>query len=284
MSSDEVNSISDSPESLQVATIIRQKYFDIINRLGLPDHEQLIQLNPSNDPNSPVLMYIPEGVGWIDTIKYFNSNTAGAVNLITNTTDIINGITPTDQPSLILSPPGYQYVTILPIKQFIDNINTFDISASNVGQFTFEDTSNKFNGGYTFYYKTDVTPQYCTIISNYYVVFDSYDSTVDTTLQASKTMAYGSVIPKFLMEDTFIPDISEDLVQLLLNEAKALAFYELKQQPHQLAIQETKRGWSSIQKKKSIDNRPSYFQELPNFGRKGSYSRQPFMGGVYEWH
>ena len=38
MSSDEVNSISDTPESLQVATIIKQKYYDIVSRGDLPEH------------------------------------------------------------------------------------------------------------------------------------------------------------------------------------------------------------------------------------------------------
>jgi hypothetical protein len=69
------------------------------------------------------------------------------------------------------------------------------------------------------------------------------------------------------MTDNFTPNLKEEQFQLLLNEAKTLAFYELKQQPHQLAMQETKRGWSNIQKNKSVANRPGYFNELPNYGR-----------------
>src|ERR1700761_8266379 len=91
MSSDEINSISDTTESMQVATIVRQKYFDIINRLDLPDHEQLIQLTASNSNLTPVLMYIPDGTASIQWLKYFDSNTSNSVNLISNTTDIING-------------------------------------------------------------------------------------------------------------------------------------------------------------------------------------------------
>lgn len=358
MSSDEINSISDTTESLQVATIIRQKYFDIINRLNLPDHEQLIQLTPSVDGTTPVLMYVPDGVCDIKWLKYFNSNTSGSVNLLSNTTNVINGIssgsswatTSTTSNTIALgshtftvtsglvttvgdpvtitetsnsnnamfgtltsyssttmiinvssvkgtgtytdwsivkgtspSPPGYQYVTLLPIQQFIDMVNTFDPSNGDVYSFTLEDTSNLYPGAFTFYYKNDHTPQYATILSNFYVIFDSYDSTVDTTLQGSKTMVYGEVIPAFEMVDTFIPNLAEEQFQLLLNEAKALAFYELKQQPHQLAMQETKRGWSTIQKQKSVDNKPSYFNQLPNFGRKGNYTRMPFLGGVYSW-
>jgi len=284
MSSDEVNSIGDTVESLQVARIIKQKYFDVINRLNLIEHEQLLQLNPSLDDTSPVIMYVPEGVSNIKWLKYFNSNTSSAVNLAESTdiNDEINGITPTSSSSGI-SPPGYAYVTLLPIEQFIEMVNRFDPSVDNVESFTFSDTSNGFNKSFTFYYKNDSQPCYATIISNYYVIFDSYDNTVDDTLQGSKTMFMGSVIPTFRMEDSFIPDLAEEQFPLLLSEAKSLAFYELKQQPHQLAMQESKRGWSTIQKKKNIDNVPSDFDQLPDFGRKGNYMRQPFLGGVYSW-
>ena len=87
-------------------------------------------------------------------------------------------------------------------------------------------------------------------------------------------MGYGQIIPRWSMEDTFIPLIDEAQVPLLLNEAKSLAFYELKQQLHQKAEQENKRQWSSVQKDKSKSDKPSYFHQLPNFGRnaRSSYS------------
>lgn len=245
LSSDEINSISDTTESLQVTNIIRNKYFDIVNRVKLPEHEQLVQLNPSLDITAPVLMYVPSGIADLKWIKYFNS-------------DISSG-----QP-----PPGYIYVTILPIEQFVDMVNTFNPTESNVDSFTFSDTSNNFPGNYTFYYKTDRQPTYCTIISNYYVIFDSFDTTLDSTLEASKSMAWGRIIPFWSNVDSFIPDLAEEQFQLLLNEATALAFYELKQQPHQLAMQEATRGWSNVQKNKAVTKRPTYFNELPNFGRR----------------
>ncbi|SRR6266436_54674 len=246
LNSDEVNSISDTTESLQVAEVIRTTYFNIISRAGLVEHEQPFQLDPSLDPTIPVLMNVPEGISDLKWLKYFNSKigTSGVV-------------------------PGYEYVTILPVTQFIDMINTFNPSDSNVGSFTFTDAIRGFPGSYTFYYKDDKQPQYCAIVNNYYVIFDGYDNTVDSTLQNDKTMGYGSIIPVFRMEDDFIPDMAEEQFPLLLNEAKSLAFFELKQSPHPKAEQEAKRGWSSIQKDKAIINRPTYFDQLPNFGRRG---------------
>ena len=266
LSSDEVKSISDTTESMQVAPSIQQKYFDIINRVPLPDHEQLIQLDPSLDTSSPVLMYIPEKVADLKWLKYYDSNTSDDTDNH-NIHDInvdLTAAADTTEPS-----PGYQYVTILPVRQFIDMVNQFNIQESNVETFSFTDNSNDvINGSYNFNYKNDRTPHFCTVISNYYVIFDSYDNAVDDTLQASKTIGWGRIIPHWSMTDTFIPNLAEDQFQLLLNEAKMLAFFELKQQPHQLAAQETKRGWSNVQKNKSVDGKPSYFDALPNFGRR----------------
>lgn len=266
LSSDEVNSIGDTTESQQVALIIKNKYFDIISRVDLPEHDQLLQLDPSLDGASPVIMYVPDGVAEIKWLKYFNSNIINEA--VGGGHDINVDIIPTDN-GTSPPPPGYQYVTILPIEQFIDMVNSFNPTENNVESFTFDTNINGFPGSYTFYYKNNKQPQYCCIIGNYSVVFDGFDATQDDTLQSSKTMAWGRVIPTFRMEDTFIPDLNDEQFQLLLNEAKALAYFELKQSAHPKAEQEIKRGWSSVQKDKSVINRPTYFDALPNFGRGG---------------
>lgn len=282
MSSDEVNSISDTSESLQVVNIIKQKYFDIINRVPLPEHEQLVQLQPSLTTEAPVLMYVPDGIADIKWLKYFDTNILDSSSSTDHdiNTDIVTTTDDTDSAA-----PGYLYVTILPNNQFIEMVNGFNTQESDVESFIFSDNSNSFDGNFTFYYKNDRQPMYCTIISNYYVIFDSYDNTQDDTLQASKTMAWGRVIPHWSNTDDFIPNLAEEQFQLLVNEATALAFYELKQQPHALAMQEAKRGWSNVQKNKSVAKRPTYFNELPNFGRRSGvyYGTRGFNQGNNQW-
>lgn len=342
MSSDEINSISDSPEALQVATIIKQKYFDIISRVPLPEHEQLIQLQSSQDASTPVLMYIPEGIADMKWLKYFDSNildgvsnanihdlnvdiqypwsttsvssvTIGlgakvftvpaglqitngdsaycisGVNTMTGTVSSYVGTTLTlniteftgsgtysvwtiQENVNNAAPPGYMYVDIVSPEEFIDIVTQFNPTEQGVESFTFSDTSNSYPSNYTFYYRNDRQPRTCCIISNYYVIFDSFDSTQESTLQESKTMGWGRIIPFWSNTDSFVPNLAEEQFQLLLNEAKMLAFYELKQQPHELALRETKRGWTSVQKNKAVTNRPTYFNQLPNFARRsGNY-------------
>lgn len=235
LDSDEVNSISDSVEARQVAECLRTSFFNMIVRANLPEHNRLFSLVASGDSEQPVLMLKPDNVSKIEWIKY---------NIATE-----------DDPDI-----NYSYVTILPVSQFLDHIHQFNIDENEVESFVLDDN--------TFYYYNDRRPNYCTIIRDYYIIFDAYDNEVDSTLQESKTECYGRVVPTFSMTDSFIPDLDDQQFPLLLNEAKSLAFLELKQVNHELAIRESKRQWGSLQKNKHIA-KTNHFDELPNFGRRG---------------
>lgn len=344
MSSDEVNSISDTVESLQVAQIVQNKYYDIIARGDLTLDYQLFKLNPSNDPNSPVEMSLPTGIAKIDWLKYYNTNpldntqnsqfgayrhglNVDLVSTINWTTLSSTSVTipPTgtglvtfvvqsavlpakvgqlvqataDQNNSIIGklaqyvgttmvinvssrigsgthsswvlqnvnvpnvPPGYAYVQIMPLDYFIDVTNKLDISQANVQSYNFQQGGHNFS----FRYFTDRQPRQCTVVSNQYVLFDAFDNTQDSTLQASKTLVYGQIVPQFLLQDNFIPVLDDFQFPLLLNESKSAAFYELKQMAHPIADREIQRQWAVTQKKKSKANKPSYFDQLDNYAR-----------------
>lgn len=233
MDSDEVNSISDTTESMQVAEIVRTAYYNIISRANLPEHKGIIELVASTDIALPVVMYRPDNVKRIDWIKYFNED---------EDTDV------------------YEYVTILPIDQYIDTTQT----SSRIDDDTVESLAldNK-----TFYYNNNGTPRFCTVFSNNTILFNSYDNALDTTLQTSKTLCFGEVVPVFNMVDTFTPNLDIQQFPLLLNEAKSLAFLELKQIANDSAIRESKRQWGTLQRTKDL-NKPTPFDQLANFGRK----------------
>lgn len=256
LDSDEVNSIGDTTESMQVARIIQNKYYDILTRGNLPEQDVLFQLDASTDATKPTQMTTPAGCSRTDWIKYFNQDDASG------------------------AAAGYTYVTSLPMDQFLDMVNRFNPTDSNVGTFTFTEGTYSF----TLYYKNDFQPKYCTVIENRYVLFDSYNSTFDSTLQTSKTLVFGQIVTPFQLIDSFIPDMDDNQFPLLLNEATSLAFYELKQTPHIKADQEIKRQWSTVQRNKSIDNKPTYFDQIPSFGRvprTGGYCSGGY--GAYKW-
>ena len=241
MDSDEVNSIGDTVESRQVAEIVRTTYFNIIARTDLPEHHTVVSLTPSNDPDYPVIMYGPSNVRRIEWIKY-------------------------DCATITDTQRDYQYVTILPLQQFVDMVHQFSLEESNVNSFNLED--------FTYFYKNDTRPCFCTILKDNIIIFDSYDNQVDNTLQESKIFAYGEIIPIFEMNDTFIPDLDDRQFPLLISEAKSMAFLELKQINNDIAIRDSRRHWSSLQRTKEL-NKTSDFDKLANFGRRGHFSVSP---------
>lgn len=356
MGSDQVNSISDTPESVQVAECVRTTYMNMLGRYEMPEHIQLVQLTAAIDESTPTLMYRPEGTTRLEEIWYLNTNPAdgssffdqygaysqhdvnvditggtpwsttstssvaivssgtvtytvasglqinvgdaatayngipgfggnsmsGVVASYSSTTLVITvtsniGAGTFDVWTIINSPvpptgPGYQEVNIIPSVEFIRMTQSFNPTENDVGQMlisvTNDDTSQvqqfKFN------YKNDKQPQYCCVISNKYIVFDSYDNTQDTTLQQNKTMCFGWVVPSWTMSDTFVPNLQDQQVPLLLNDAKSLAWSEIKNQLHQKAEEEVGRQLVSLQKWKALADHHTYFNQLPNFGRQGA--------------
>lgn len=357
MDSDEVTSINDTVEALQVAECIRTTYNSMVSRFNLPANNQLIQLTQSGSATQPTLMTMPDGVQRMEWLKYFDSNqldgvssqfthdlnldltssswsttsstsntiatgahtftvassvltaTAGDAVMMTSginfmvgtvtsyvgTTLVVNAVTIVGSGTYTTwvisstdgsaAPPGYLDLCPLSLYDFITYVSQFNPLDDNVGSMVLAQT--EFDSGaatsYTFYFKTDIQPRFYTVLTNQSVIFDSYDSTQDTYLQSTKILASAWLMPAFQKIDTFIPVLDEQQFPFLLQESKALAFAELKQMPHQKAEQEVRRQTTALQKYKSIVEKPTYFERLPDFGRKSvgypRYSRFSFGYG-----
>jgi len=93
-------------------------------------------------------------------------------------------------------------------------------------------------------------------------------------LQANKTLAYGSKTTSWTEIDTFTPNLQPQQFALLLSEAKALAWAELKQTAHPKAEVSARRNWRHLQKTRNTTpmgrplNNASFFDNLPNYGRR----------------
>jgi hypothetical protein len=83
----------------------------------------------------------------------------------------------------------------------------------------------------------DKAPQYFTSFDDEYLVFDSYDSEVDSTLTNTKTQCHGKRSVAFTLADSFTPDLPIQMFTYLLAEAKSTAFMTLKQMANAKAEQ-----------------------------------------------
>lgn len=238
MDSDEVVSILDTTESAQVVKVIRTVYFDIISRINLPEHYNLFQLAAS-DITTPTLMTLPTDVVNVSWIKY-------------------------DKQTLDDPIVSFQDILPLPKEDFIQRMYSLRSDDDTVSSYPVTFDGNLF----TFYYKTDKAPDFYTSFDDNTIIFDSINAEVDTFLTAGKTTCWGKKQIAWVESDNFTPDMDEEQFALLLNEAKALAFAELKQTPHAKAEASARRGWIHTEKTKNAIKLASDFDQLNYFGRK----------------
>lgn len=209
MDSDEVNSISDTVESLQVAQIIENTYYYLSSISTFPEHKEIFTLDALGDTDRPTHMQVPTAVSLVEWVRY-------DVQTATNT-DV-----------------RYANIEYLPPEEFTTYVSGRSSSDSAV-QTVVEDTSVKI------LVRNDAAPTYWTSFDDEFLVFDSFDSVVDATLQKSKSMGYGIKMPVFSLTDTYVPDIDDHLFPLLENEAKSQAFLDLKQQGNPKAEQRSRK-------------------------------------------
>lgn len=236
---DEVNSIDDTQEATQVALSVRDTYNDIVARLSPPEHYTLFELEASGDSSKPTLMYLPSTCLKLEWIKYNNYTTDEGI---------------------------VQYVDVQSkdLNTFMLDMYNLRTSESNVGTFSHTIGADAID----FFYTNDAFPSYYTTFDDYTLVFDSYDSDEDTTLQKSKTVAYGLLSPTWTQSDSFIPDLDEKLFPLLLNEAKVLVHAEQRQVDHPVARRRARGHWIKTQQDKKAVQQGATLDQYPHYGRK----------------
>lgn len=234
MSSDKVNSISDTVESEQVASIIKDTYFNLLNSIdSIPENFELIQLEALGDSSRPNYLKIPTNTIRIEKIRYNSS------------------VTDIEQFTVM------KYYTP---DEFLDRTFLRNTSDANIIQ-----VPDIENINIKLLIQTNKSPEFYTIFDDQYVVFDSYDVAVEDTLQEHKSLVYAQVEPEWSTTDTFVPDLDSNLFPLLLAEAKSLCFVNLKEIANPKVEQVSRNQKVSIQNKKSKKARRCY--DYPNFGR-----------------
>ena len=233
MDSDEVNSISDTVESLQVAQIIKSTYYNIIDGRDYPFLHELFQLDGNGTVARPTHMKLPDTIIDLDWIKYNKKKSTETRN-------------------------RYEKVQYKTPENFLDLINTRDSSVSTV-QVVTDPTGVQLN------ILNNKAPEYFTSFDDETLVFDSFDSSVDSTLQNSKLQCYGKRSVVFNITDDFIPDLPVQMFSYLHNEAKSTCFARLKQ------IADAKSEQNSVSQKRRMSQdawKVVKGIQFPHYGRK----------------
>jgi hypothetical protein len=228
MDSEAVNSISDTVEAQQVASVIEDTYYNIISNRDIPELKRIINLTSLSDNTRPTHFKYPANVKQLEEVRY-NTATTGNVTY---------SVIPYIEPLEFLARQGSD-----------ESIGSF-VQVPDV------DTSA------VFLIFNDRMPSYYTSFDDEHIVFNAYDASIDTILQASKTMAYGTVYPVFSIADNFEPHLDDNMMPYLLAESKSVCFSLFKSGSDPKVEQAARRLKSYVQndmyRSKQINKRPHY--------------------------
>lgn len=227
LDSEMVNSISDSVEALQIASVIEDTYFNLVSSREIPELKQLINLTSLSDNTRPTHFRYPTNVKEIETIHY-NVNENGGV----------------DYREIYFVDP-FEFLRRSPSSTNANSLVVTDV-----------DSTTKI------VVANDRQPTFYTSFDDEHLVFDAYKASVDTVLQESKTRTYGTVYPSFSITDGFEPDLDKALLPYLLAESKSACFSLFKSGSDPKIEQAARRMKSYIQndqfRTKRENKRPKY--------------------------
>lgn len=241
MDGDFISSIDDTDEAQQVAQIVKSTYHAIMSNRNWPHTARAFQLTASGDNNFPTYTTIPSNIKEIISI-FYDVRKQSETRL------------------------NYRQLYYLDPDDFLRKTNARN--SDDVNTLVMLDPT-----GVKFLVSANKAPEYYTSFDDNTVIFDSYDSSVDATIQQSKIQARGYIIPVFEMEDDFIPDLPEEAFSLLIEEAKSKAMMKLKQTQDVKAEQEAGRQNRWLSQRSWKTHAPDIYPY--NYGRRGGRKKDP---------
>lgn len=234
--SDNVNSITATVESDQCARVVRDVYLHICDLHDVEYIKTLKKLDATS-ATTPNVMTIPTGFHSIEFVKYDSKVAA---------TDVQN----------------FQEIHYMEVQPFLEKMHSRNTSDSNVDAVT-------LSSGLILPVINDRAPQYYTImdVGSDELVFDAYDSDLETNLQQSKSLAYGTMRPTLSLADASTLDLPEHLEMLVINEARA-RFFDLYKDGITGEIDRARRRSEVRAQRKRNMIRNTDNDNGPDYGRK----------------
>lgn len=237
---DFVNSINDTDEAQQVANIVGSTYLAMMSNHDWPHCRRTVNLIPSADSSLPTHMSLEEPIKKLVSIHY-------------------------DRRQITDTNMRYMETRWKEPDDFLRY--TYGRNSGNTDTTTVTDPS-----GVKLLIMNNKGPEYYTSFDDTVLVFDSWDSGVDSTLQSNKSTAIAYIIPPFVVDDSFVPPVPEEFFAALIEEAKSKSAAKIHQTVDQKAEQEsvrqmnflTRQGW-----------RAHGGIRYPNYGRRRGRMTDP---------
>lgn len=228
---DPINSINDSPDSILVAREAEDTLYDLFNRNDWPSQFSILEVESMGDTSNPTGLRLPENVTKVCSVRY-NVTTASDTDTI------------------------YKELKELEPEEFLRR--SYNLKSSDT------DTQSSTYSSSEFFIKNDKMPEYFTVMDNSVILCDSFDNTVESTLQGAKTVCRAASVPTFVMDDDYVLPLDHKMFPLFLAELTSACSLELVRSPAPEAERRRNRGMSQLREHAYRTNMPNFKN---NFGR-----------------
>jgi hypothetical protein len=235
LETDEINSITDTTESLQIAEVIKETFYEQFNNIFIPEHQGLFALESVSDLDSPNYLRVPDNISKILWLRYNDYRLNGAPSEVE-----------------YISPEEFLFTQFQYTSDYNHVLQTTDPSS-----------------GVKYYITTNSRPTLFTMFDDKHIAFNSFDADYEDSAQGDNAIGYGSKTTEFLMEDNFIPPIDGNLFPLLLSESKSVCFYNLKQVASSKDEQRARRQRIRMQNDQFKSRKAQY----DHWNERNNYSR-----------
>ena len=241
MDADEVTTIGETFESEQVAAIVRDSFFSIIDSRNWPHLKKFTTLTATSLATYAQLE-VPDTVKEIIFIRYNMQRDSADRN-------------------------DFQDLKYLHPDEFISMLDRRDSTASNV--IVSEDITNS---AIVLNVMNDRPPKYWTSFDDKHITIDSFDQTVELVPLPTSFQVYVYDTPVWDHCDTYVPDLPEEAHTLLLEESKSTAFLVLKQMVNEKAESRSRTADSWLARKAFVAHGGVRY---PNYGRRKNPNYKP---------
>ena len=220
MGNDKVTDIGESEDAEDVAKLVRLEYDKLMAADDWKHLKTVKNLTSGGDSTKPTMMKVPTDVAEVTDIRY-NKIKSGE------------------------TAPNWDKIDILEPADFMNIILERSTDASNVSSYTLAD------GAQIIYYN-DTAPSCCTSFDDEYIIFDAIDTGIDTTLQASKSIAEVINLITWTETNSFVPDMPARMFPTLMSRCRVIANELIEQRSIKIDAADAKSGLNRLRRKTAV--------------------------------
>jgi hypothetical protein len=230
---DYVDSIDGSEESEAIAVLARNIYEELLTTSEWDFMRLTTQLVSLSDSEYPTYLRIPTSLTDVQNIRFQHTTSTGKVQ----------------RPELYYLSPN----------DFLEKLYSRD-ETKEENSVVYEKVSLV-----PLVIQTNKPPEYWTSFDDEFIVCDSYDEAVWDTLRGEDTIALGTKASTFVLADSYVPELPDNLFPLFEAELREAANNYIRQQPMPYDSKITKRG---------INRQRHFAGKLDGRNKQSNYTKQ----------